>query len=59
TAWNTAIAAGGVVGGALLERVGVAAFVPALLALLTATLAVVWTARTHGFPASPTKWQPA
>lgn len=59
TAWNTAIAAGGVVGGALLERVGVAAFVPALLALLAATLAVVWTARTHGFPASPTKWQPA
>ncbi|MBO1013336.1 MFS transporter [Achromobacter sp. SD115] len=59
TAWNTAIAAGGVVGGALLERVGVAAFVPALLALLAATLAVVWAARTHGFPASPTRWQPA
>lgn len=59
TAWNTAIAAGGVVGGALLERLGVAAFVPALLALLAATLAVVWAARTHGFPASPTRWQPA
>ncbi|RSF05555.1 MFS transporter [Achromobacter aegrifaciens] len=59
TAWNTAIAAGGIVGGALLERLGVAAFVPVLLALLAATLAVVWAARTHGFPASPTRWQPA
>lgn len=59
TAWNTAIAAGGIVGGALLERLGVGAFVPALLALLAATLAVVWAARTHGFPVSPTRWQPA
>ncbi|WP_447918654.1 MFS transporter [Achromobacter aegrifaciens] len=59
TAWNTGIAAGGVVGGVLLERLGVAAFVPALLALLVATLAVVWAARRHGFPASPTRWQPA
>ncbi|WP_205736608.1 MFS transporter [Achromobacter xylosoxidans] len=59
TAWNTAIAAGGIVGGALLERLGVGAFVPALLALLAVTLAVVWAARTHGFPASPTRWQPA
>ncbi|WP_373557768.1 MFS transporter [Achromobacter xylosoxidans] len=59
TAWNTAIAAGGVVGGVLLERLGVTAFVPALLVLLAATLAVAWAARTHGFPASPTRWQPA
>ncbi|QKH34048.1 MFS transporter [Achromobacter pestifer] len=59
TAWNTAIAAGGVVGGVLLERLGVAAFVPALLVLLAATLVVAWAARTHGFPASPTRWQPA
>lgn len=59
TAWNTAIAAGGVVGGALLERLGVGAFMPVLLALLAATLAVVWTASKHGFPASPTRWQPA
>ncbi|KGD85642.1 MFS transporter [Achromobacter sp. RTa] len=59
TAWNTAIAAGGGVGGALLERVGVAAFVPVLLMLLAATLAAVRAARTHGFPASPTRWRPA
>ncbi|WP_129528654.1 MFS transporter [Achromobacter agilis] len=52
TAWNTAIAAGGVAGGLLLERLGVAAFTPVLLALLAATLAVVWAARNHGFPAS-------
>jgi predicted MFS family arabinose efflux permease len=51
TAWNTAIAAGGFVGGTLLEGLGVAAFSPVLLALLAATLAVVWAARQHGFPA--------
>ena len=59
TAWNTAIAAGGFVGGTLLERLGVAAFSPVLLALLAATLAVVWAARQHGFPASPTRRRPA
>lgn len=52
TAWNTAIAGGGLVGGVLLERVGAGAFAPALLVLLAATLVVVWAARRHGFPAS-------
>ncbi|MGE8407498.1 MAG: MFS transporter [Pseudomonas sp.] len=52
TAWNTAIAGGGLVGGVLLERLGVGAFAPALLVLLAATLVVVWAARRHGFPAS-------
>lgn len=51
TAWNTAIAGGGIVGGVLLERLGVGAFAPALLGLLAATLVVVWAARRHGFPA--------
>lgn len=51
TAWNMAIAGGGIVGGVLLDRLGVAAFSPALLALLIATLIVVWTARLRGFPA--------
>ncbi|RAT15129.1 MFS transporter [Lonsdalea populi] len=51
TAWNTAIAGGGIVGGVLLERLGVGAFAPALLVLLAATLVVVWAARRHGFPA--------
>ncbi|MBS0370823.1 MAG: MFS transporter [Proteobacteria bacterium] len=51
TAWNTAIAGGGIVGGVLLERLGVGAFSPALLTLLLATLLVAWSARHHGFPA--------
>lgn len=52
TSWNLAIAGGGIIGGILLDRVGVAAFPPALLALLAATLAVVWADRHHGFAAS-------
>lgn len=52
TAWNAAIAGGGILGGILLERFGVAAFSPALLVLLIATLIVVLAARQHGFPAS-------
>lgn len=53
TAWNTAIAGGGIIGGLLLEKIGVSAFTPALLCLLVPTLAVAWTARRHGFPATP------
>lgn len=51
TAWNTAIAGGGIVGGVLLERLGASAFVPAMLVLLSVTLVVVWLAKRHGFPA--------
>lgn len=51
TAWNMAIAGGGIVGGVLLERLGVGAFAPVLLGLLAASLVVVWLARQHGFPA--------
>lgn len=51
TAWNMAIAGGGILGGLLLDRLGVAAFSPALLVLLMATLIVVWSARQQGFPA--------
>lgn len=51
TAWNLAIAGGGIVGGLLLARLGVGAFTPVLLVLLGASLAVVWAARRHGFPA--------
>lgn len=50
TAWNTAIAGGGIVGGALLERLGVRAFAPALLVLLVVALWVAWAAKRHGFP---------
>jgi predicted MFS family arabinose efflux permease len=52
TAWNMAIAGGGIIGGVLLDRLGVAAFPPALLVLLGATLVVVWVASKHGFPAA-------
>ncbi|WP_262273765.1 MFS transporter [Pectobacterium parvum] len=50
TAWNMAIAGGGIIGGVLLERLGVAAFSPVLLVLLLITFVVVWSARQHGFP---------
>lgn len=52
TAWNLAIAGGGVVGGLLLDRFGAVSFPPALLILLIGTLLVVWSARLHGFSAS-------
>ncbi|MBI0469087.1 MFS transporter [Pectobacterium parmentieri] len=52
TVWNMAIAGGGIIGGVLLERLGVAAFSPVLLVLLLIALVVVWSARQHGFPAT-------
>lgn len=51
TAWNLAIAGGGIVGGVLLEQLGVSSFSPALLILLVAALVVVWAARKHGVAA--------
>lgn len=41
TAWNSAIAGGGILGGVLLEQLGVGAFAPALLVLLVASFVVV------------------
>ncbi|TVP43500.1 MAG: MFS transporter [Halomonas sp.] len=52
TAWNLAIAGGGMIGGLLLDRFGTVSFSPALLVLLIATLLVVLAARRHGFPSS-------
>lgn len=52
TAWNLGIAGGGVLGGMLLERLGVVAFSPAVLLLLLVTLLAVLGARRHGFAAS-------
>lgn len=49
TAWNIAIAGGGIIGGLLLEGFGVATFAPVLTLLLCAVLAVVWRAKHHGF----------
>jgi len=50
TAWNLAIAGGGIIGGILLEHLGVSAFSPALLVLLAATLLAILAAKRHGFP---------
>ncbi|GKW23660.1 MFS transporter [Pectobacterium carotovorum subsp. carotovorum] len=49
TAWNAAIAAGGILGGILLEGFGVVSFPPALLILLILTLIVVIKSKTGGF----------
>lgn len=51
TLWNVAMAAGGVIGGILLDRVGSDSFPWAMLLLLLPVLAVVVLARGHGFPA--------
>ncbi|WP_322101913.1 MFS transporter [Paraburkholderia sp. J41] len=48
-AWNSAIAGGGLAGGALLDAWGVASFPPALLLLLVVGFVIAWLARTHGF----------
>ncbi|MFM2087251.1 MAG: hypothetical protein RLZZ237_2120, partial [Pseudomonadota bacterium] len=48
-AWNGAIAAAGLLGGALLDSWGVASFPWAVTALLLLALAIAWSARSHGF----------
>ncbi len=48
-AWNSAIAASGVVGGVLLETWGVASFPWAMALLLLVALVIACTARAHGF----------
>lgn len=50
TAWNTAIAGGGIVGGLILGSAGVSGFAPALLVLLMPAFLVVLRARHRGFP---------
>jgi predicted MFS family arabinose efflux permease len=42
TAWNLAIAGGGIAGGLLLDRFGAGAFAPAMLVLLVAALTMAW-----------------
>jgi len=53
TAWNLAIAGGGIVGGLLLGRFGPGSFPIAVLLLLLAALAVAWSARVNGFRPGP------
>jgi predicted MFS family arabinose efflux permease len=51
TLWNAAMAAGGVVGGILLDLLGPTSFPWSVLLLLLPVLAVVVAARTNAFPA--------
>ncbi|MFH8727136.1 MFS transporter [Streptomyces termitum] len=51
TLWNVAMAAGGVLGGVLLDTAGSGSFPWTLVALLVPVLAVVLRSRAHGFPA--------
>ncbi len=53
TVWNTAVAAGGLIGGLLLETRGVTAFPWTVAALLAAAMAAAYAARRAGFPARP------
>lgn len=48
-AWNSAIAASGVVGGVLLDTWGVASFPWAMVGLIALAFALAWGARKHGF----------
>lgn len=48
-AWNSAIAASGVVGGVLLDSWGVAAFPWAMVLLIALSFVLAWGARGHGF----------
>lgn len=52
-AWNSVIAAGGVVGGVLLDRWGAGSFPWAMLGLLALGLTIVWSAKVHGFQPGP------
>ncbi|WP_457581537.1 MFS transporter [Ensifer canadensis] len=49
TAWNAAMAGGGLAGGLLLDSMGATIFPAALLAILLPALVVAWAGR-HGFP---------
>jgi predicted MFS family arabinose efflux permease len=50
TLWNVAMAGGGVVGGVLLDSLGVTSFPWSVLTLLVPALIVVVATRTNGFP---------
>jgi predicted MFS family arabinose efflux permease len=50
TSWNSAIAAGGLAGGIMLDTLGARSFPWAVLVLLLAAMLVAWKAAGHGFP---------
>lgn len=49
-AWNSAIAGGGLLGGALLDMWGASSFPWAMLGILACGFGIAWQARSHGFP---------
>ena len=49
TAWNLAIASGGVIGGLLLNNAGAVSFPWALLAFMVVAFIIAWRAREHAF----------
>jgi predicted MFS family arabinose efflux permease len=53
TLWNVAMAGGGVIGGVLLELSGAGSFPWSVLVLMVPVIAVIVSARRHGFPAQP------
>jgi len=53
TAWNAAIAGGGIIGGLLLADLGARSFPWAMLAALLLALATAWRAKASGFPPGP------
>lgn len=53
TAWSLAISGGGLIGGILLETLGVLSFSWTLLVLMILTFIVSWAAKKHGIPAKP------
>lgn len=48
-AWNAAIAAGGIAGGVLLDRLGVGAFPWTVAMLLAAAFTIAWSSPSHAF----------
>ncbi len=50
TAWNLAIAGGGLTGAAILHSFGAGYFPPVILSLLLLTALIVMRAKQHGFP---------
>lgn len=50
TVWNLAIAAGGTVGGVLLDKLGTGSFPWTLFILLFLALIIAWRAKKHAFP---------
>lgn len=52
TAWNLAMAGGGMMGGVLLQNLGIGSFAPVLLLLLVMALGIAWWSGQRGVQAS-------